>query len=415
VIAASRLLGPVFENLLVLPRGLLRKSILATPYRFGFTAGALMGGLALMVAVWTQGGSAVRDWITKVKFPDGFAMGLNMPAEAERALREVAFVTDACAISMHPVETDAFGISGLTKVKTFFFAFDPEPFFRMSSIDWVQGDPATAITKLRSGGCVIVAREFLTARGMGVGGTFTCRGDDGKDQSFEIVGVVNSPGLEMADAFFDVGEEVHEQRVHAVFGSRDDLRIRFGVDHITLLQFSLRPDSNDAEALPAVREALMPFGVLNVGSGRQIRETITGFMRTGFTIVSWIAVFAMLTASFGVANLVVAGVQARRFEFGVMRAVGAMPGMLTRLVLGETLLVAAAAGFLGVCMGLQGAFGGSRLDAVVWGISLRVKPPWMMMLVGVGVLTTICLAAAWPAASSLRKAQPRLLLASMRG
>jgi putative ABC transport system permease protein len=219
----------------------------------------------------------------------------------------------------------------------------------------------------------------------------------------------------MADAFFDVGEEVHEQRVHAVFGSRDDLRNRFGVDHITLLQFSLRPDSNDAEALPAVREALMPYGVLNVGSGRQIRETITGFMRTGFTIVSWIAVFAMLTASFGVANLVVGGVQARRFEFGVMRAVGAMPGMLTRLVLGETLLVAAAAGVLGVCMGLQGAFGGSRLDAVVWGISLRVKPPWMTMLVGVGVLTAICVAAAWPAASSLRKVQPRLLLASMRG
>jgi putative ABC transport system permease protein len=415
VLLMGRVVSPLLERVMRLPRHLLSRSVKTTPYRFGFTSSAMMAGLALMVAIWTQGGAATRDWLDRIRFPDAFVVGLNMPPEAQDAVRQLPFVTDTCAISLQPVETTAFGIRGLTKVKTFFVAYEPEPFFRMSTITWVQGDPATAIRRLSEGGSVIVSKEFLVARKLGVGGVFTCWDDAGREHSFEIVGVVESPGLEVANNFFDVGEGFTEQRVHAVFGSRLDQQQKFGSQAIGLLQLSLSPTIADDEAIQKIRETMLPFGALNVGSGRQIKETIGGFVRTMLLVSSLVAIFAMVVAGFGVANLIIAGVHARQFEFGVLRAVGAQRGLLARLVLAEVLIVAFAACVLGTLMGLQGAFGGTRLNATIWGLDLAIRPPIGPIAAGWGFVVVLCVGAAAPTAIALVRRPVRELLSAMRG
>jgi len=83
-----------------------------------------------------------------------------------------------------------------------------------------------------------------------------------------------------------------------------------------------------------------------------------------------VALFAMIISSFGVANIVIAGIQARQFEFGVLRAVGAPRSLLTRLVLSEAVLIALSAGVLGTLMGLQGVLSGQRLDKLLFGLEL---------------------------------------------
>jgi putative ABC transport system permease protein len=419
VLLVSRVGAPLLERLLRLPPRMLARSLSKTPYRFGFTAGAMMAGLALMVAIWTQGGAAVRDWLERIRFPDAFVIGVGMNDDVIAAANELDVVVDTCAISLHPVTTQAFGVKGITKVKTFFVAFEPETFFRMSSMEWIQGDEPTARARLEAGGAVIVSREFLVARGMGVGSTFTCADDDGNEHAFDVVGVVASPGLEVANNFFDIGEDFSEQRVHAVFGSRKDLLERFGSDNVGMLQLDLRDDiDTDAEddaAMTQVRAALLPYGVLSAGSGRQIREAITSVVRTTLVISSAVAIFAMLVACFGVANLVIAGVHARQFEFGVLRAVGGTRGQLARLVLGEAIVIAIAACVLGTLMGIQGAFGGITLNALIWGIDLALRPPVTAIALGWGFVGVMCVGAAAPAAIALARRTPRELLSATRG
>ncbi len=418
VLAVGRACGAGLERVLRLPTNLLQRSVRVMPYRFGFTAGALMGGLALMVAIWTQGGAALRDWVGKLQFPDAFAVGLNMPPEAVTELRSLDFVTDTCAVSIYPVTTDAFGLETLTKVKSSFVAFEPESFFRMTRVDWVQGNSDYAVKRLEEGGAVIVSREFLTARGQGVGGTFVCWDDDDSRNEFEIVGVVASPGLEVANDVFDVGEDFTQQRVHAVFGSRKDLLKHFHTDSVGLIQFSMKEGIDDEEAMMTVKQALSPYGVLHAGSGRQLKLTMQGFVKTTLSVASCVAVFSMLVASFSVANVIVAGVQSRMFEFGVIRAVGGTGGpfgILTRLVLAEVLVIVLAACVLGTCMGLQGAYGGLVLNRIVWGLQLSLRPPTGMILLGWLALLVIAVAAAAPAIISLARKQPRELLGAMRG
>lgn len=403
------------SRMLALPRGLLSGTIGATPYRYGLTAGALMGGLALMVALWTNGGAFLRDWLDKINFPDAFVSGPALPPWAQERLNGMTDIVErTCAITLHQVETDVFGVRALQRYKSTFIAFEPRPFFAMMQPQWVQGDAGTAISRLEAGGAVIVAREFHIAQGLGVGDTFRCW-HDGEEFTFEIVGVVTSPGLEIVSKFFNIGEDFTDQSLHAVFGSRGDLRDRFRSDATQLIQIDLKDGVDDGAALDRIRRELFGAGLLDAGSGRQVKDTIRSFVVGALGVVAAVSVTAMLVACFGVANLIVAAIEARRFEFGVLRAVGAQRGTLARLVLGEAMLVALAACVLGTLMGIQGSWAGQRLDRLLMGIDMRLRPPPLPIAVSWAILVVLTLGAAVPAVLRLNRLRPRDLLGSVRG
>lgn len=414
VVLLGRLLAPALSVVLRLPPSLLGRNVRATPYRYGFTAGAMMGGLALLVAIWTNAGGFLHDWIGRIRFPDAFVSGIALSPESQERLDALPFVLNSCAITLVPVATDAFGVRALQSYNTTFVAFEPEPFFAMTRLDWIEGDPETAEQRLIDGGAVIVAREFQVAQGLGLGDTFTCSYND-ETHSFEIVGVVTSPGLELISKFFNVGKEYVDQSLHAVFGSRQDMRDRFHTDAIALIQMDLADDISDEEALDTIRETLFGAGVLDAGSGRQIRAQFETIVRAFLAVFSAIAVLSMLIACFGVANVIAAGIQARQFEFGVLRAMGAQRGLLTRLVIAESVLIALAAGILGTAMGLQGAWAGRRLDAMLLGLEIAIRPEYAVIAAGVGVVLLFSVGSALPAIARLARRSPRELLSARLG
>ncbi|MBL8762904.1 MAG: ABC transporter permease [Phycisphaerae bacterium] len=410
---AARAAGPWIARLLRLPPRILTRAIAATPFRYGFTSGAMMVGLALMVIIWTNGRSVMQDWVSTLEFPDAFVHGFALDEAAVERIRALPFVEKTCAITLQAVETDAFGIRGLSAYKTTFIAFEPETFFSMTMLRFIEGDPERAKRRLAEGGAVLVAKEFKVARGLGVGDRLKL-GSDGRSFEFEIVGVVSSPGLDIASKFFDIGDQYLDQAVNAVFGSRRDLTERFGNDTVNLVQIAFTPGVKDDAVLSDLRRAAGP-GVLGAGSGRQIKEEIRAFIAGSLFVFSFVAVAAMLVACLGVANLIVASIQGRQFEFGVLRAVGAPRGLLARLIVGEALVVALAACVLGTLMGIQGAWTGQRINAALIGLSLTVRPPVGPIAAGWGIVTVITLAAALPSILSLNRKHPRELLAAMKG
>ncbi|MEL7471710.1 MAG: FtsX-like permease family protein [Planctomycetota bacterium] len=411
VMLVTLVFSPLIGRVLALPSRMLPRQVRSTPYRHGFTAGALMTGLAIMVALWTEGGALMRDYLGKIQFPDAFVSSLFLTEDAQATLDAMDFVDRTCAITIEPIEVDAFGIRQLQQYRTSFIAFEPREFFDITQIEWVEGDRDRAIERLEAGGAVIVAREFQVAQGLGVGDTLSARKNE-RVFDFEIVGVVTSPGIELVSKFFNIGEEFNQQAMHAVFGSRDDLKNRLGSDQIHLIQIDLADDADDAEAVAIIRRELFDYGIMDAGSGRLIRDEILGFMRTWLLAITTVAVVAMVIASFGVANLIAAGIEVRRFEFGVLRALGAQRGLLARLVLGETLIIALAACTLGTAMGLQGVLAGQRLYQALFGIEYTIRPPIDAIAIGWGFVITLSLLAAGPSAWRLMQRQTRALLAS---
>ena len=424
VVVVSRVVSGPLSKVLGLPGPMLGRAVASTPFRHGFTAGAMMAGLALMISIWTNGGSVLRDWLGKIEFPDAFINGLRLPPEAQETLEAIQWVDETCAITIHPVRTDAFGVSAIQSYTTSFVAFEPREFFAMTSLTFFEGDPETALDRLEAGGAVIVAREFQVAQGVGVGDVFTVEEDGGR-YDFEIVGVVTSPGLSLASKFFNIGEEYIDQSVHAVFGSREDMKTKFGSDSIQLLQVDIDWDEAEAAAERAgvatagadqwvveqMREALFGLGVLDAGSGRRIKTEIMGFVGGSLVVFSAVAIVSMLVACFGVANLIVAGIESRKFEFGVLRAVGAEKGQLVRLVLGEAVIVALTAGVVGTLMGIQGAWAGARIYELLLGLLLTVQVPWDTVALGWGVVMVFSVGSAGPAMWRLGRRKTRELLA----
>ena len=417
----ATLLGPMIGRILGIPANLLSRAVRATPYRFGFTAGAMMLGLALLVAIWTNGRSVVEDWLKGLKFPDAFAAGVAIPDQTRADIEALPFVTDTVAIQMLPMRTKAFGIEAFDHALTTFIAFEPDAFLRMTTLTWIEGTPETAIPKLKKGGAVLVAREFKTSRNIKVGDTLTLTYNDAP-YPFEVVGVVASPGLDIVNSWFEIGEDYAEQAVNAVFGTRDDMQRLFGVGSVRLLQIGLTDTldgqpMDDAKAMQIIKDtaAASAGGIIEAGSGRTIINEIRTYLTGSLYVFSLVAVGAMLIACFGVANLIVAGIQARQYEFGVLRAIGAHRGLLARIVIGEALLIAITACLLGGLMGLHGAKAGQRVNEVLIGLSLTGWPPLWPTLAGCAVVFIITLGAATPAILSLNRKHPRELLGAVRG
>lgn len=439
IVAISRLLAPAVTRVLRVPPRMVERTIRATPYRFGFTAGAMMFGLAVMVAIWTQGSAILRDWLGKLEFPDGFVLGTALSGASQKALEDVPGVSGTSAITLFPIETDSFGVRAIQKYSSTYIAFDPDDFFPLARLQWVEGDQATAWKRLNEGGAILVAREFQVANKLGVGDRFRFwqvegSGAAGADASvpagapgardpkeafdFEIVGVVTSPGLDIVSKFFQIGEEYLDQSIHAVFGTRNDLKntVLAGQEPpITAIQFGIEKNADEKTTVDAVKTAMLPYGVLEVGSGRSIKEEIFEFVSGALLVSSAVAILAMVIAGFGVANLIIAGVHARRFEFGVLRAVGASRGVVVRLVLAEAVLIALSACVVGTLMGSQAVFAGQKVDAAILGIKLTARPPVGPILVGWVFVFVLTLAAAAPPVMALGRKRPRELLGAVRG
>lgn len=407
----GRLASPLLAGVLRLPAAMLGRFTAQHPFRNGFTAGALMVGLAMMTVIWTVGAAVFRDFLGGFRFPDAFVQSWNGLDEATRErIEALPGVRGTSAITMVRVDGGrSFGLERFGTRQTTFIAFEPERFFDLVDLRWEAGDPEYAKRRLKEGGAVIVAKEFLIAqRGYKVGDTFTLK-HKGKDHAFEIVGAVNSPGLEVLNAFFDIGKQYAEQAMSAVFGSREDMRRVFGTDAIHLIQVSVAPGLDDAAITELLRSVAGPAAT--IGSGRGIKARIDELGKEGLLVASIVAVSAMLIACFGVGNIVAAGIDARRFEFGVLRAVGAGRGVLVRLVLAEAALIALAACVLGTLLGLQASTAGIRMHHVLFGIDTRFVVPVAALAAGWAALVALTLLAAWPMVRRLGATPTRALLA----
>jgi len=434
-VVAKAIAMPV-SKVLRLPGRMLERATAATPFRHGFTAACMMLGLALMVAIWTNGRAIMRDWLDSLALPDAFIYGTNLrPDSVDRVRAEVPEIVTTCAITVQNVDTNfrggsnekpqevdpnanpqSKGVRGLGKYSTSFVGFEPDTFFSMTKLSWEQGDEKTATAKLMAGGAVIISREFGVTRGAKLGDALQVKFND-RVHSFEVVGVVSSPGLDIVSKFLEVGEQYMDQSINAICGSRQDLKEKFGNDSISFIQMQFKPGLTGDEGkaiLSKARKAVGP-GVLVSVTAVEMKGRIREFIGGGLLVMSIVSIGAMLVACLSVANLIVAAIHARQFEFGVLRAVGADRSLLTRIILGEAILIGVSACVLGTALGLHGAWAGRIIHKVTIGLLLNTSVPWLELALGWAAVVTITVGAAVPAVIRLARKHPRELLAAVRG
>ena len=226
------------------------------------------------------------------------------------------------------------------------------------------------------------------------------------------MGVVGAAGLDVATQFFGIKSLYMEHAASCVFMDFDAVEKHFNTREAYILQLVLDPDmtEEDEKAMAQTVTAYVPGALFS--SGRAIKRLIGDAGTTILGISSSVALAALLLACFAVGNVVAAGIAARRFEFGVLRAVGSPNGLLGRIVLGEVLVMLAAASIVGFLMGVHLAWMGTTLYRDLAGLKLAVVLPGLAVGIGIVVMSLLTLAAALPAVISLLRRPTRELLAT---
>ena len=414
-LSVSRFASPLLERALQLPRGLLCSSVQRMPWRFGFTAGALMVAVSILVVTRSNGDAVIRNLRERVRFADGFVFCTSGLSKDEQArIAALPGVTDALRIGYLPLRVagqQLFGVEGIGPTNVVCVGFDPQPFLELNRLDWLQGNALDAIPRLEDGDAILVAPEFLIARNIGVGSKLRL-GSGAHEAEFEIVGVVTAAGLDIATQTFGMRQIYMEQAVSCVFMDFKAVERHFDTRDAYIMQLKLTPGLSEAQET-ILSEALsdaVPGAVFS--SGRAIRGFVEDIGGTILALTSAVALAALLLASIGVGSVVAAGIAARTREFGVLRAIGASTRVLVALVLGETIVIALAAIVTGALLGLQLAWIEVSFLRVFAGIELQPQVPTAPLLVGGIILILVALLAALPAVIHLARKPVRELIAS---
>lgn len=151
----------------------------------------------------------------------------------------------------------------------------------------------------------------------------------------------------------------------------------------------------------------------------EVRDGLRSRGGSAVQAMGWLPLITVIVVSLGVVNTVAASVRARRWEFGILRAVGLTRWGLSRLVISEALLVGFVASVLSLAFGILTGLtclGLIRYVSNPWfeGVATPLTIPWLQLAYGYALTFALCFVAAlWPAISSSR-AEPLALLQAGR-
>ena len=417
LVIVTQALSGLLSRALRAPADMLGRSMLTTPFRHGFTAGALMVGMAILVSTWSNMTSLLDDWLGNIKFADGFAFNtIGISPEQQKAIAELPFVTDVCTVSLFPMRVfgrQIFGVEGIAPPTVTCFAFEPDKFFAMNNVTWAEvipGGPSTAIAKVKDGSGVIVADRFITTQKVKIGDTLNL-GVGKVRNDYTIVGAVNSVGLDIATQSFGIRSQYTELSISAVFVDLRTVQESFDNYDAHLMQLNLTSDVSDEYAIQEV--ARVAPGV-QFHSGRWIVQTINDVARGMLAVQSTVAFAALVLACLGVGNVILANIHARRYEYGVLRAVGGHRMLLAKLIFGEAALIAITGALVGTLLGLHLAWVGANNYRDLLGLPVRLTFPQWPTTIGWIVVIVLTLLAALPGVWSVVRKQPSALLAAGR-
>lgn len=444
----------------------------------------LMVGLSLIVTLIVHSESIAAGW----DFPSGFFEAyvyVNPPvnrAKAEDALL-VGGVRDGCLVNP-TIRCTVYGKGLFNFPTSFFIAGDPDKFFQTAHLTFVAGTKEEALAKLRRGGYILVTPEFVRSKKLGYGDRVPIRASrHGTVRVFEIAAVVRSPALDVAANYFNAGDQLATQSVHAVLGTFADAHKQFDLpDEASLFLFNFDmpttavppefaaltpPDVHDAMRFADLLEQWRPLmperseeldrvaaevralgpqgrvhwlqvkelrtfreGVLAVasewrkrspeqrwqmfreelamelvgrrsgaiwppihGSVRALKQQIDRDLRRATRLFAAIPVVALVVAALGVGNLMMANVASRSRQLATLRAVGATQWQITRLVIGEALVLGTLGCAVGVALGLHAATSINHMIELIWGYQPVWTIPFQWLGLSIGFTFLVCLIA----------------------
>lgn len=249
--------------------------------------------------------------------------------------------------------------------------------------EWADGDDE-----------VMVGSRIAEANGWKPGDTLTLNANGTRSQA-RIVGIFQSGSdedrqvfapLAMAQQLAGRAGEVDRVEVRAITTPDNDLARRAARDPSTLSLTEWETWYCTAYVSSIAYQIEETMTNVDASAVRQVADTEGVILGKTQLIMSVVAVFAMVAASLGIANLVTASVMERSKEIGLMKALGARNKNILSVVLTETFVVALIGGALGFVAGIGLA---QLVGHLVFGSGITIRPMVAPLMALIIMLTVI--------------------------
>jgi putative ABC transport system permease protein len=342
--ALIRPIARVFGRLLALAFAregqIAQGNVSRQPGRAAITASALMVGLAIVVMATGMASSLVDGFMNMVDknlgadfifMPPSLLMsGGNVGAGPE--LAERIRQTPGVAI----VTTLRMGTSEANGAPLQVIGIDPATYPQVSGLDFSAGDEAQAYAKVGAGRAIVVNGVFALQNSVRVGDTLTLQAPEG-ERDYRVVGI----GMDFMNAKLATGY-ISQANLAADFHQTNDL----------LLMANKTPEADLATVHNALETVIRDYPIFTLFDSAQWRasqrDTLAGAMNSLYVVVVALALPSLVA----LVNTLVINVIERTREIGMIRAVGGTRQQIRRMILAESLLLAAAGAAFGILAGL---------------------------------------------------------------
>jgi putative ABC transport system permease protein len=370
---------------------LARSSLARDSSRTALTAGALVIGLAMVVALGTAAQNVRQigaTWLTET-IPGSELLTSIRPISTTDPIRDQLAALPGVK-SVSPIGLFGVPLAGLRQEAAAIVGKDFADDGRLTFVA-DGGDRAAALAALDAGGAVIVPQSLADESGIRLGDTLTFATGQTSTR-LRVVGIVahSIPG--------DAQESI-------LIGWSDALG-PFGASGADF--FAVRYEAGQESGARAAVDAMASQYALEPADLARVQGTVGDALDRVFRLLDALALTAVLIAGLGMVNTLSMSVFERAREIGVLRAAG----MSSRQVWG---MVVIEAGVIGIAGALVGAVVGLLVGGllVAWSsgsFGLAFDPPWTSIALAVlfGVLISVT-ASIYPAGIASRQSIVRAL------
>jgi putative ABC transport system permease protein len=366
----ARVLGAPLSVILRLEERLARGSLNRDRSRTALTLGALVIGLAMVVALgWTAQAARERAtaWLADVVPGDELVSSIRPIAADEGVAEELAAVTGVARVT--PIATFDLAIRG---VRVDAAAIVGADFLRDGRLTFTSGDRSSALSAIDAGGAAVLPEATATRLGVHVGDTLTIALGNGATLDLRVAGIVE--------------RSIPSGSGEAILVGWPDASGPMGVAGADVFAVRFLPGAAGTAA--SALEAKAKDMALEANPLTRIQGAVSDALGRVFGLFDALAIVAVLVAALGVVNTLAMGVVERVREIGVLRAIGMTRRQASRMVVVE----AAILGLVGIVLGAAvGLIVGAILLALTGGLTPGLGLPWAPIAVAavVGIVGSV--------------------------
>ena len=415
VLLIERVLARPLAGIWGVGREFISHNWVRSPYLAGTIAAALLAGMAFFVSMRSRGEGLLASWEFPAHFPDAFVFSPFQPIATSKVAAiplHVKGVTRASALTAFWVRGRVHG----QDIRLLFVAVEPKTFVPMLGLKFAHQSAAAVEKAMDAGRGVVISPQSARALHLARGNRIEL-GTIAGPRKVMVLGTGQSAGIDIAQNYLQVGRIFHKTSAAAILGTLREAKAWFGVPGCNMVMLNIRRQMPampivisvkkylSKAAAPSMLGSLLGLGALQLhgtsvrAMKRHLDRVITQVMRA----LSAAAIGVMIVGAIGAALLIAAAIRGRRYEFGILRAVGAARGQIVRMVIAQMSVPVIAGILIGAGVGSYIALMATRVDHRMAGFHSRFIISWGSM--GFGAAVTVCLAlafAAWPALKACR-------------